>query len=52
MYFLKIYVRGNISVTNWKELNSDFHRIYAEYCGGLKEEERKKTENVYCSVTG
>jgi hypothetical protein len=27
------------------------NRKCAEYCGGLKER-RKKTENLYCSVTG
>jgi hypothetical protein len=36
------YLSGNISVTNWKELNPDFSRIYAEYCGGLKERSNKE----------
>jgi hypothetical protein len=38
-----MYVRGNISVTNWKELNPDVNRKCVDYCGGLKE--RSHEEN-------
>jgi hypothetical protein len=36
------YVRGNISVSNWKNLNPDVSRICAEYYGGLMEKSKKE----------